>query len=135
MRDYKQLKVWEKAHLLTRDLYRVTKAFPSDERYGLTGQIRRAASSVGANIAEGCGLGSVAELKKHCQIAMGSATELDYHLLLAHDLGYLDDIAYEVLAIQTVEVQKMLSSFIVRLRGSTSDRNDDVHRMTHKLEH
>ncbi|HLB22628.1 MAG TPA: four helix bundle protein [Dehalococcoidia bacterium] len=119
MRNYRDLAVWHKAHALTLAVYKATKAFPQSEIYGLTSQIRRASSSIAANIAEGCGLGSVAELRKHCQIAMGSAAELDYHLLLSHDLGYLDEAAYRELAELTVEVQKMLSSFIVRLREPT----------------
>ncbi len=83
MEDFKNLKVWKKAHELTLMLYRLTRAFPKDEIYGLTSQIRRSAASVEANIAEGCGRRSDPELRRFLQIARGSASELECHLLLA----------------------------------------------------
>ena len=86
MKNFRELKVWEKAHLLTIDIYRITATFPKEEMYGLTSQIRRASSSIPANIAEGCGRGSDNDFRRFLQIAMGSASELEYHLLLAHDL-------------------------------------------------
>ncbi len=98
MQDFHTLKVWEKAHQLTLDVYHATVAFPKEEIYGLTSQIRRASSSIAANIAEGCGRGSNAEFRQFLQVAMGSACELEYHLLLARDLHYLDAIDYERLA-------------------------------------
>jgi four helix bundle protein len=88
MRDFRELKVWEKAHRLTLSVYSATKAFPKDELYGLTSQVRRAASSVPANLAEGCGRETDAEFVRFCQVAFGSANELEYHLLLSKDLGY-----------------------------------------------
>ena len=94
MKDYRQLKVWERSHRLTVTLYRVTARFPAEERYGLTSQIRRAAASIPANIAEGCGRDGDAELARFCRIASGSASELDYHLLLAKELGLLGDNSY-----------------------------------------
>jgi four helix bundle protein len=90
MRDFRELKVWRKAHELTLDVYRVTRAFPKEETYGLTSQIRRAAASVGANIAEGSGKNSRSDFARYLQIAIGSASELEYHLLLAKDLCYVD---------------------------------------------
>lgn len=81
MRDFRNLKVWEKAYQLTLDVYKTTKGFPKDEMYGLTSQTRRAAASVAANIAEGCGRTGGAELGRFVQIAMGSASELEFHLL------------------------------------------------------
>ena len=95
MRDFKNLKVWQKSHSLTLTVYKSTAAFPKEEVYGLTSQIRRACSSIPANIAEGCGRASEAELSRFLQIAMGSASELEYHLLLTHDLGFLKDDAYQ----------------------------------------
>jgi four helix bundle protein len=89
MKDYKKLMVWEKAHQLTLSVYEATKGFPKDELYGLTTQIRRACVSIPANIAEGCGRDGDAELARFFQISMGSSSELEYHLLLAHDLGFL----------------------------------------------
>jgi four helix bundle protein len=89
MRDFRELQVWHKAHKLTLDVYQGTKAFPREELYGLTSQVRRAAVSIGANIAEGAGKNSRPELARFLQIAMGSASELEYHLILARDLRYL----------------------------------------------
>ena len=94
MQDFRNLKVWEKSHRLTMAIYSITGTFPRQEMYGLTGQLRRAAASVPANIAEGCGRDTNAELARFLQIAMGSASELEYHLLLAHDLAYIDDKNY-----------------------------------------
>lgn len=90
MRDFRELKVWEKAHCLTLAVYRATTAFPRDEVYGLTSQIRRSCASIPANIAEGCGREGDAELARFLQIAMGSASELEYHLLLTRDLDFLN---------------------------------------------
>lgn len=116
MQDYRKLKVWERAHQLTLAIYKVTKAFPKEEQYGLTGQIRRACASVPANIAEGCGRNGTAELLRFLHIAMGSASELDYHLLLARDLQFLTDAAYEKLEAEVTEIRRMLNSFMQKLR-------------------
>src|SRR5580692_474898 len=89
MEDFKKLKVWSKAHLLTLAVYEITRKFPREEVFGLTSQIRRASASIGANIAEGCGRRSDPEMKRFVQIARGSANELEYHLLLARDLQLL----------------------------------------------
>ena len=88
MRNYRDLLVWEKAHSLTLCIYRETQTFPKEERFGLTSQIRRAASSIGANLAEGCGRRSDGEMARFVQIAMGSAAELSYHLLVVPRLGF-----------------------------------------------
>ena len=117
MRDFRKLQVWEKAHALTLAVYRVTAPFPKAELYGLTSQIRRASSSIPANIAEGCGRDGDAELRRFMQIAMGSASELEYHLLLAHDLGFLPDASYAVLERDVTEVKRMLTSFIQKLKA------------------
>lgn len=82
MSNYRDLQVWSKAHDLTLDLYRVSRDFPREEIYGVTNQLRRAAASLGANLAEGCGRRTSNELARFVKIAMGSASELDYHLLL-----------------------------------------------------
>ncbi len=116
MQDFHTLKVWEKAHQLTLDVYHATVAFPKEEIYGLTSQIRRASSSIAANIAEGCGRGSNAEFRQFLQVAMGSACELEYHLLLARDLHYLDAIDYERLAGSATEVKKMLAALISKVK-------------------
>ena len=90
MQDFKKLKVWQKAHLLAVETYQATTAFPQDELYGLTSQIRRAGVSIPANIAEGCGREGSAEFNRFLQIAMGSIAELEYHFLLASELKFLN---------------------------------------------
>jgi len=82
---------------MTLEIYRLTKNFQQDERFGLTSQLRRAAASIGANLAEGCGRKSSPEFGRFVRIAMGSASEVDYHLLLATDLGYVErETAYRL---------------------------------------
>jgi four helix bundle protein len=120
MRDFKTLKVWEKAHQLTLAVYQATVAFPKDERYGLTSQLRRSASSVPANIAEGCGRDGDAELARFLQIAMGSASELEYHLLLAQDLKLLSESDQKLLVANVIEVKRMLATFIRTIRPRTA---------------
>jgi four helix bundle protein len=117
MRDFRSLKVWEKAHELALAIYQATAAFPREEVYGLTSQMRRAAVSVPTNIAEGCGRNTEAELARFLEVAMGSASELEYLLLLAHDLKLLNDLDHARLSAQTEEVKRMLAPFIRTLRG------------------
>ena len=117
MKDFRELKVWQKAHRLTLDIYRATSTFPKDELYGLTSQVRRSCVSIPANLAEGCGRRGDAELARFVQIAMGSASEVEYHLLLAHDLGLLDSSGHGKLARQVTEVKRMLASFIQKLNA------------------
>jgi four helix bundle protein len=116
MQDFKDLKVWQKSHQLTLDVYRSTTTFPREELYGLTSQIRRASFSIAANIAEGCGRNGHNELRRFLEIAMGSASELEYHLLLARDLQMLEPHTYEELNTQTCEVKRMPAVFIQKLR-------------------
>ena len=117
MKAFRELKVWEKSHGLTLAVYHATKAFPKQEMYALTSQIRRASASIPANIAEGCGRNGDAELARFCQIAMGSASELEYHLLLAHDLCYLSDSDHKQIETKVSEVKRMLTSFIQKLNA------------------
>ena len=112
MKDFRHLTVWGKAHQLVLAVYRATAHFPADERYGLTAQLRRCAASIPANIAEGCGRETDGDFARFLQIAMGSAMELDYHLLLARDLEYLDADAYEALRRRVLEVRSMLASLV-----------------------
>ena len=116
MQDFKKLSVWKKSHLLTLELYKATSSFPNSEIYGLTSQIRRASASIPANIAEGCCRGSDLEFKHFLTIALGSASELEYHLLLAKDLHFLKEESHNNLNIQTNEVKKMLIAFINKLK-------------------
>jgi four helix bundle protein len=90
--------------------YRVTNAFPKSELYGMTSQIRRCAVSIAANIAEGCGKRGNGEFQRFLNIAAGSASELEYHFLLARDLGYLNETDYPLLSANVVEVKRMLAS-------------------------
>ena len=110
---------WEKAHLLTLAIYKTTANFPKDELYGLTSQVRRASTSIPANIAEGCGRGSENEMARYLQISMGSASELEYHLLLAHDLGYISTDQYSGLSSELIEVKRMLTGLIKKLRADS----------------
>ena len=119
MRDFRKLKVWEKAHHFTLQVYRITKDFPSDERFGLTVQLRRAAASVPTNIAEGCGRHSERELARFMSIAAGSASEVEYQLLLACDLNYIPNETYRELNQQVNDVKRMLNSFIQKLTANS----------------
>jgi len=116
VQDFRKLAVWRKAHHLTLKLYALTAAFPRDEIYGLTSQLRRAAASVPANIAEGCGPWQQSDLARFLQIAAGSATELEYHVLLARDLGYLTEADFGATAADVSEIKRMLTGLMRRLR-------------------
>jgi four helix bundle protein len=115
VKDFHDLQVWQKAHQLVLTVYRVTASFPREERFGLTTQLRRASASIAANLAEGCGRNGDAELARYCSIAMGSASELEYHLLLARDLKLLKPTDYAELARHTSEVKRMLTGLIQKL--------------------
>ena len=115
MKGFRELNVWKKAHQLTLKTYKATTTFPRDEIYGLTSQIRRSAVSIPANIAEGCGRNGDAELARFLQIAMGSASELEYHFLLARDLNLLNTSNYDQLTNEVIDVKRMLTSFIKKL--------------------
>ena len=117
MKDFKKLKVWQKAHRITLAVYKATQNFPKEELYGLTSQIRRASSSIPANVAEGCGRGGDADFARFIQIAIGSASELKYHLLLAHDLNLLGTHLYDHLSSDVTEVKRMLTSLIKKLKA------------------
>lgn len=117
MRDFKTLKVWQKSHVLAVSLYRVTGNFPKEEIYGLASQVRRAAVSIPANIAEGCGKDSEAEFDRYLQIAGGSASELGYHLLLCHDIGLLRSQDCESFGEKVSEIKKMLTTLLKKIRS------------------
>jgi four helix bundle protein len=122
MQDFRHLEVWQVAHSMTLRLYRETASFPQSEMYGLTSQLRRAAASIGANLAEGCGRGGDADFRRFVQIAMGSASELEYHLLLARDLGLLAPQPYQDIQEQLGSVKRMLSGLLKRLRPTADSR-------------
>jgi four helix bundle protein len=118
MKDFRDLLVWQKSHALTLSIYKVTAEFPKSELYGLTSQMRRSAASIPANLAEGCGKEGDVDIGRYVQIAMGSASELDYHLILAYDLGLLTQADYQQLNEQTQEVKRMLVGFIKKLKAN-----------------
>ena len=120
MKDFRDLKVWERAHNLTMEIYRVARNFPPEERYGLTSQIRRSTASIAANIAEGCGRRGNGEFHRFLHIAAGSASELDYHLLLVRDLGILEKRTYELLIQRLAELRRMLTALILRVDAERS---------------
>ena len=117
MKDFRTLKVWQASHELTLKVYKASSGFPTDERYGLTSQIRRAASSIPTNIAEGCGRGSDADFQRFLQIAYGSANELDYQLLLAFELAILGDSDHKLLFAEVLNVKRMLAGLIRKLQA------------------
>ena len=116
MQNYKDLKVWEKAHGYTLQVYEVTKSFPKDEIYGLISQMRRAASSIAANIAEGCGKKSQQEFAHFLNIALGSSNESEYYLILSKDLKYLKEKDYDQLMPMINEIKAMLINLIAKVR-------------------
>lgn len=122
MKDFRQLKVWENAHEMALVLYRLTAGFPKHELFGLTGQIRRCASSIPANIAEGCGRMGNSELHRFLQISYGSASELEYHLLLAKDLGYIQLTDYLSAQEKLLILKRMLVALTRKVGGERSKR-------------
>jgi len=117
MKDFRQLKVWEKSHQLALAVYKVTAKYPKEELYGLTSQIRRASMSIPTNIAEGCGRNTDTEFARFLQIAMGSASETEYQLLLSYDLEFLTKAQYDQLNTDVTEIKRMLASLLKTLRA------------------
>jgi four helix bundle protein len=120
MKDFRELKVWEKAHQLTLSCYEATGTFPKQEMFGLVSQIRRSSSSVPANIAEGCGRRGDGEFHRFLQVAMGSASELEYHLLLSRDLKFLSLVDHDRLHTRVEEVKRMLVSLTRKVDSERS---------------
>ena len=118
MQNYRNLQVWQKSHKLTVIIYNITSKFPKDETYALTSQLRRAMSSISANIAEGCGRNSRLDFANFCNIALGSANEVDYHLLLSKDLYYITETEYIHLEKEIGEIRAMLISLISKIRAT-----------------
>lgn len=117
MKDFKKLKVWQKAHRLTLDVYKASATFPREELYGLTSQIRRSCLSIPSNIAEGCDRGSDTDFARFLQISMGSSSEVEYLLILSRDLQILTNNDYEILSNDVIQVKRMLTSLIKTLRS------------------
>ncbi|MFH1479871.1 MAG: four helix bundle protein [Pseudomonadota bacterium] len=112
LKNYKELKIWQKSYELCLEIYRITKGFPKEERYGLTSQIRRAAVSVPSNIAEGYGRKTTPEYIRFLYIAYGSNCELETQILLSGDLGYIETGKLEILLEGIGEVERMLKALI-----------------------
>jgi four helix bundle protein len=118
VQDFRKLLVREKAHRLTLRVYEATDRFPREELFGLTQQMRRSSSSIPTNMAEGCGRASAADFARFLQIAMGSACELEYQLILARDRKYLPDDRPQELETDLLEVKRMLTALIDRVRSN-----------------
>jgi four helix bundle protein len=119
MRDFRQLRVWKDAHQLTLEVYKITKTFPKEELFALTSQVRRASASIGSNIAEGCGRGSNKDYAHFLQMAMGSAFEVDYQLLLAKDLDYIDAKTYLSISEKISVLKRQLASLLQKVRDAS----------------
>src|SRR5690349_12152998 len=120
MQDFRNLDVWAKSHQLVLAIYRLTNQFPTEERYGLTSQVRRAAVSIAANTAEGCGRQSDSDFKRMLHIAMGSACELEYHLILCHDLAVISQDETNASLLEIASIKRMLAALINRLKVAES---------------
>lgn len=119
MKDFRGLKVWERGHKLTLAIYKITSGFPREEMYGLTSQIRRSCASIPTNISEGCGRSSDKELARFIEIAIGSASELEYLLLLSRDIELINGADFKALIAEAIEVKKMLISFYKKLKANS----------------
>ncbi|MDP3003319.1 MAG: four helix bundle protein [Bacteroidales bacterium] len=117
MKDFRTLKVWEKSHQFTLQIYSLSRNFPKDELFGLVSQIRRASSSIAINIAEGCGRGSDSDFARFLQMSMGSASETEYLILLCADLDYFSQDVKDKLLLDIQEIKKMLSTLIIKIRN------------------
>ncbi|MBI1316424.1 four helix bundle protein [bacterium] len=117
MQDYHNLVGWQKSHKLAKQVYRVTAAFPSHERYGITSQLRRAAASIPTNLAEGSARISNADFVRFIHYSLGSAAETEYLLFIAFELNYLGQSEYQQLAEEIEEVKKIIQGLRKKLRG------------------
>ncbi len=115
MRDYKKLIVWERAHKLAVNVYKLTNTYPKEELFGITSQLRRAVISIPTNIAEGCGRKSEKEFSRFLSIAAGSASETEYLIILSSELNFLSKDLAEPLIIEINEIKKMLNVFQIKL--------------------
>lgn len=110
MQDYRKLAVWNKAHAMVLDVYAVSRTFPASERYGLQSQIRKSASSIATNLAEGCGRNTAGAFATFVEISFASANETKYQLLLSRDIGLLNEASYAHIVGAVNEIQRMLAA-------------------------
>jgi four helix bundle protein len=117
MQDFTQLQVWQKAHNITVNVYKLTAQMPQDEKFGLINQIRRASISIESNLAEGCGRNNDKEFARFIDISMGSSFELRCQLMIARDLGYINSDQYQLYESKIIEINRMLGSLLKKLRA------------------
>lgn len=122
MKDYRQLNVWSKSHILVKDLYFATSTFPKEELFGVTSQIRRAVASIPTNIAEGCGRGSDADFRRFIQIAFGSANEVEYLIFLSYELNYIQENNFIEYNNKIIEIKKMLAGMINKISADMNKK-------------
>lgn len=124
MRDYKKYDIWKLSHLLTLEVYKITESFPKEEIFGLTSQIRRASSSIGINIVEGCGRGSDEDFKRFLRNASGSAFEVEYILLLSKDLNYISEDKFLELTPKAEELKMKISKLILKIEEDINKKKN-----------
>ena len=124
MRDYKKYDIWKLSHFLTLEIYKITEGFPKEEVFGLTSQIRRASSSVGINIVEGCGRGSDEDFKRFLRNASGSAFEVEYILLLSKDLNYISEEKFIELTPKAEELKMKISKLILKIEEDINKKKN-----------
>jgi four helix bundle protein len=117
MRNFRKYSVWEQSHKFTLLVYEITRTFPSEEKFGITSQLRRACTSIPTNFAEGCGKPSEKDFARFLSISYGSASEVDYLLLLSYELGFLNDEIYQKLNTEIISIRKQLYNLIQKLNG------------------
>lgn len=115
MRDFRKLSVWEKSHKLVLTIYKSTSSFPKEELYGLVTQMRRSASSIPTNIAEGCGRNTQPQFANFLNVAFGSTSELEYQVILAKDLAFINDETFNTLSKNVTEIKRMLWSLLQKV--------------------
>ncbi len=115
MRNFLNLEIWKKSHLLTLKIYKTTKQFPKDEIFGLTSQMRRSSSSIPTNIAEGCGRNSNPQLINFLQISTGSCSELQYQIILCKELSYINEDIFNELHNEVIDVRRMIFAYLNKL--------------------
>ena len=124
MRDYKKYDNWKLSQLLTLEVYRITESFPKEEIFWLTSQIRRASSSIGINIVEGCGRGSDEDFKRFLRNASGSAFEVEYILLLSKDLNYISEEKFIELTPKAEELKMKISKLILKIEEDINKKKN-----------
>ncbi len=123
MQPFRDLRVWKRAFALAAEIYGLTRQYPDDERYGLISQTRRAANSIGSNIAEGVGRESPADFARFLRYAVGSVNEVEHHLLLARELGYLQPFDHRRAEEDLHDIRRMLFGLTRRLIGERITEN------------